>query len=78
MSSTAHSSPSKCPAAFAIAHLPSGFAPFGIQAINGDVYVTYAKPDPATGQSAHGPGLGFVNVFDPEGRLLRRVATAAC
>ena len=28
------------------------YAPFGIQAINGDVYVTYAKPDPATGQSS--------------------------
>lgn len=55
--------------------LPARFSPFGIQAINGDVYVTYAKPDPATGQAAHGPGLGFVNVFDPEGRLLRRVAT---
>jgi uncharacterized protein (TIGR03118 family) len=63
------------PGGFRDRHLPSGFAPFGIHTIGGDVYVTYAKPDPATGQSAHGPGLGVVNVFDPEGRLLRRVAT---
>jgi uncharacterized protein (TIGR03118 family) len=63
------------PGGFHDRHLPRGFAPFGIQAINGDVYVTYAKADPATGQSAHAPGLGVVNVFDPEGRLLRRVAT---
>ena len=63
------------PGGFRDRHLPRGFAPFGIQAINGDVYVTYAKADPATGQSAHAPGLGVVNVFDPEGRLLRRVAT---
>ena len=63
------------PGGFSDRHLPRGFAPFGIHTIGGDVYVTYAKPDPATGQSAHGPGLGVVNVFDPEGRLLRRVAT---
>ncbi|HET9447052.1 MAG TPA: TIGR03118 family protein [Steroidobacteraceae bacterium] len=67
--------PVEAPGGFRDRSLPSSYAPFGIQAINGDVYVTYAKPDPATGQSTHGPGLGFVNVFDPEGRLLRRVAT---
>lgn len=63
------------PGGFRDRHLPRGFAPFGVHTIGGDVYVTYAKADPATGQSAHGPGLGVVNVFDPEGRLLRRVAT---
>ena len=67
--------PVEVPGGFRDRSLPTSYAPFGIQAINGDVYVTYAKPDPATGQSAHGPGLGFVNVFDPEGRLLRRVAS---
>ena len=67
--------PVEAPGGFRDRHVPSSYAPFGIQAINGDVYVTYAKPDPATGQSSHGPGLGFVNVFDPDGRLLRRVAT---
>ena len=25
--------------------IPPGFAPFGIQAINGNIYVTYAKQD---------------------------------
>jgi len=63
------------PGGFRDRQLPRGFAPFGIHTIGGDVYVTYAKPDPATGQSAHGPGLGVVNVFDPQGRLLRRVET---
>lgn len=55
--------------------LPSSFAPFGIQAINGDIYVTYAKQEAGGDEEAHGAGLGFVNVFDPDGRLLRRVAT---
>lgn len=67
--------PVEVPGGFRDRSLPSSFAPFGIQAIDGDVYVTYAKVDPATGQGVQGPGLGFVNVFDPEGRLVRRVAS---
>jgi uncharacterized protein (TIGR03118 family) len=55
--------------------LPATFSPFGIQAINGDIYVTYAKQAAGGEEEVQGPGLGFVNVFDPEGRLLRRVAT---
>lgn len=53
--------------------LPKGFAPFGIQAINGDIYVSYAKQDEARHDDVAGPGNGFVNVFDPEGRLIRRL-----
>lgn len=56
-------------------HLPVNFAPFGIQAINGDIYVTYAKQGEGGDEEVHGAGLGFVNVFDPEGRLQRRVAS---
>jgi uncharacterized protein (TIGR03118 family) len=63
------------PGRFRDRRLPGGFAPFGIQAINGDLYVTYAKQNPQGGRAVEGPGLGFVNVFDPDGRLLRRVAT---
>jgi uncharacterized protein (TIGR03118 family) len=55
--------------------LPPGFAPFGIQNLNGDLYVTYAKQDAAKKDEVHGPGLGFVDVFDPDGHLLRRVAS---
>jgi uncharacterized protein (TIGR03118 family) len=55
--------------------LPSGFAPFGIQAINGDVYVTYAKQDAAKHDELHGAGLGYVDVYDPNGVLLHRVAS---
>jgi uncharacterized protein (TIGR03118 family) len=56
-------------------HVPSNFAPFGVQAINGDIYVTYAKQAEGGDEEAHGPGLGYVDVFDPDGRLIRRVAT---
>jgi len=55
--------------------LPATFAPFGVQAINGDIYVTYAKQAAGGDEEVQGAGLGFVDVFDPDGRLLRRVAT---
>lgn len=54
--------------------LPPRFAPFGIQNINGNLYVTYAKRDAEGEDDVAGRGLGFVNVFDADGRLLRRVA----
>jgi uncharacterized protein (TIGR03118 family) len=55
--------------------LPSGYNPFGIQAIGGNIYVTYAKTQPLSTDEAHGPGLGFVDVYDPNGTLLRRIAS---
>jgi uncharacterized protein (TIGR03118 family) len=54
--------------------IPKGFAPFGIQNINGNLYVTYAKQDKEAEDDVTGPGLGFVNVFDADGHLLRHVA----
>ena len=61
--------------AFTDPTIPPGFAPFGIQAINGNIYVTYAKQDAARHDDVKGMGLGYVNVFDPNGRLLERVAS---
>jgi uncharacterized protein (TIGR03118 family) len=55
--------------------LPRGYAPFGIQAINGDIYVSYAKQDAAREDDVPGPGFGFVSVFDPVGHFLRRLIT---
>jgi len=55
--------------------IPAGFAPFGIQAINGNIYVTYAKQDEAKEDDVRGVGLGYVDIYDPNGFLLRRIAT---
>jgi uncharacterized protein (TIGR03118 family) len=55
-------------------HVPSGFAPFGIQNIDGDLWVTYAKQDADKHDDVGGPGAGFVDVFDTDGHLLRRFA----
>jgi len=68
--------PATLPAgAFTDPNLPSGYAPFGIQAISGNIYVTYAKQVLGSDDEAHGQGLGVVDVYDPNGVLLDRVAT---
>jgi uncharacterized protein (TIGR03118 family) len=55
-------------------HIRAGFAPFGIQNIDGDIWVTYAKQDAEKMDDVGGPGNGFVDVFDTDGHLLRRFA----
>ena len=49
-----------------------GFAPFNIQNVGGNLYVTFARQDAARHDEVDGPGLGFVDVFSPSGRLLQR------
>jgi uncharacterized protein (TIGR03118 family) len=55
---------------FADPSIPSGFAPFGIHAISGKIFVTYAQRN-AQGRENVGAGLGYVDVFDTEGNLLQ-------
>jgi uncharacterized protein (TIGR03118 family) len=55
--------------------MPQGYAPFGIQNINGDLFVTYAKQNAAKHDDVAGQGNGFVDVFDTDGHLLRRFAS---
>jgi len=55
--------------------LPGGFAPFGIQNIGGQLFVTYAKQNAAKHDDIKGPGNGFVDVFSTSGVLLRRFAS---
>src|SRR6476659_10132382 len=54
--------------------IPKGWAPFGIQALGGNIFVTYAKQDPAKREDVAGGGLGYVDQFSPDGALLARVA----
>jgi uncharacterized protein (TIGR03118 family) len=66
--------PVRTPGAFVDHALPRGFAPFGIQALGSRIFVTFAKQDAKGEDDVHGPGLGFVDAFDRNGRLLARVA----
>jgi uncharacterized protein (TIGR03118 family) len=54
--------------------LQQGYAPFGIQNINGQIWVTYAQQDKSKHDPTNKPAHGFVNVFDTDGNLLMRFA----
>jgi uncharacterized protein (TIGR03118 family) len=58
---------------FTDSSIPTGFAPFGIQAISGKIYVTYAKQDATKKNDVAGPGNGYVDVYDLNGMLLTRL-----
>jgi uncharacterized protein (TIGR03118 family) len=59
--------------AFVDHRLPDGYAPFNIQELDGRLFVTYAKQDADKVDDVPGHGHGFVDVFSPNGRLLRRL-----
>jgi uncharacterized protein (TIGR03118 family) len=60
---------------FADPTIPAGFAPFNIMNIQGNLFVAYALRETGGDDEVAGAGLGFVNVFNPNGDLLARVAT---
>jgi len=68
-----HFLPVTTPGGFRDPAIPAGFAPFGIQLIGGELYVTYAKQDDARHDDVAGPGHGFVDVYDPAGNLRHRL-----
>ena len=59
--------------AFVDSQLPDGFAPFNVQAVGSAVVVTFAKQDKDAHDEVAGKGLGFVDVFTPNGVLLLRL-----
>jgi uncharacterized protein (TIGR03118 family) len=59
------------PGAFVDRSIPSWYAPFGIQAIAGRIFVTYAWRAPVNGNDA--PTGGYVDEFDLDGRLVAHV-----
>jgi uncharacterized protein (TIGR03118 family) len=56
-------------------YLPDGYAPFDIQNINGKLYVTYAKQNAQKNGDVPGAGHGFVDVFNTDGHLIKRLVT---
>ena len=56
-------------------NLPPGYAPFGIQNLNGNLYVTYALQDADKEDDVSCAGCGFVDVFTPNGVLIERFAS---
>ncbi len=75
--------PSATAFTFADPAIPAGYAPFGIQAIaNGaagatQIYVTYAKQmAPDNHDNVDGAGLGFVDIYDTNGKLIKQLVAA--
>jgi len=56
---------------------PAGFAPFGIQAINNLVFVTFAKQDADKKDDVAGRGNGLIDVFDQNTGKFHRFATGS-
>lgn len=56
--------------------LPAGYAPFGIAALNNQLFVTYAKQDAQRHDETTGAGLGYIDVYDFNGAFVSRFATA--
>lgn len=67
--------PVELPGAFRDDDIPDGFAPFGIAALHGRIFVTYAKQNDVRHDDLKGPGNGFIDEFDLWGHLIRRVAS---
>ena len=61
--------------AFVDPGLPAGYAPFGIQNLNGMIFVAYALQNEDGDEEVAGEGLGFVSAFGTDGSFLGRVAS---
>jgi uncharacterized protein (TIGR03118 family) len=59
--------------AFEDQRLPSGYAPFNVQNVGGNLYVTFARQGDGKSDELAGPGFGFVDVFNSHGQLLQRL-----
>jgi uncharacterized protein (TIGR03118 family) len=55
--------------------IPAGFAPFNVQNLNGQLYVSYAKQNAEKHDDVGGPGNGYIDIFDLSGRFVRRLAS---
>ncbi|HEY2636117.1 MAG TPA: TIGR03118 family protein [Solirubrobacteraceae bacterium] len=58
---------------FADKRIPKGYAPFGVRAIGGKIYVSYAKQDGDREDDVAGRGHGYVDVFSAKGKLRKRL-----
>ena len=61
--------------AFVDPKLPKHYAPFGIQNLNGMIFVTYARQQPGSNDELAGRGRGIVDVYASDGTFLARVAS---
>jgi uncharacterized protein (TIGR03118 family) len=73
---TTFSKPAAMQGKFIDPNLPTGYVPFGIASLKGQLYVTFAKQDSAMHDEITGVAFGYVDVFDFSGNLVNRFASA--
>src|SRR5882724_4744841 len=59
--------------AFEDEQIRDGFAPFHVQAVGSNIFVTFAKQGKGKKDEVDGDGLGFVDVFSRDGRSIKRL-----
>jgi uncharacterized protein (TIGR03118 family) len=64
------------PGGFTDPKVPAGYAPFGIQALAGNIFVTYAQQDGAKKDDVPAPGQGYVDEYTPAGALVAQVVNS--
>ena len=65
--------PLSTPTEFKDPMIPAGYAPFGIENLGGKIYVTYGKQNATKTDVVPGAGLGFVDVYSVNGKLLHHL-----
>src|SRR5690348_2832159 len=65
--------PVSAPGEFTDPRLPAGYAPFGIQALAGKIYVAYGKQNAQKTDVIPGNGFGVVDVYSVNGKLLHHL-----
>jgi uncharacterized protein (TIGR03118 family) len=63
------------PTTFTDSTVAAGYAPFNAQVLNGQLYVTFAKQDATAHDDVSGAGNGYVDVFNLDGTLNRRLVS---
>lgn len=53
--------------------LPANYVPFNVQAIGDDIVVTYALREDGNPFETDGPGLGYVDIFTAQGKMVTRL-----
>ncbi|MGO9718864.1 MAG: TIGR03118 family protein [Steroidobacteraceae bacterium] len=72
---TNFSKPAAMQGKFIDPNIPAGFVPFGIAALNSQLYVTFAMQDTEKHDEFPGAGFGYVDIFDFSGNLVSRFAS---
>jgi uncharacterized protein (TIGR03118 family) len=55
--------------------IPAGYTPFNVQQLGADIYVTYGKQNAKKTNVMPGAGFGFVDVYSPNGVLLKHLVS---